>query len=452
MGAAAAEDRRFDVAVLGAGSAGAALVRELADTGLRTVVFEPHRVGGECPFVACIPSKSMLHDAVSGRSWDEAVRRRRQNVHDLDDTQHATGLTGPHVDLVRERARLVDATTIEAAGERYVADHVVIATGATPIVPPIDGADVCAAAIWTSDDAMTSETRPDSLLIAGGGVIGTECAVMFARYGTDVTMVDGAARAMPAAPPAVGSLVADLLGAAGVDARYSVEVDALRLVERANPRGPVEVELSDGTAVRAHRVLVSIGRRPALDDLGLEALGLDPGAALPLDARGRVQVGGSVWAVGDVAGRGEYTHLANHQARVVADHLAGTETRCFDDVALPSCMFTDPPMIQLGPTWEQLRGDGDVVEVESDLSSVPRVTTDELPDGHLWLAARRSTGCLTAAAGVGPRFDELVHALTVAVDGRVPVARLRQSMQAFPTVGEVLGPLFDRLHEQLVSS
>ena len=450
MPAAVDAGRRYDVAVLGAGSAGAALVRRLGDSGVRTVVFEPQRVGGECPFVACIPSKSMLHDAIGGRTWAEAIRRRRENTHGLDDTRHADELTNADVDLVRERARLVDATTVEAGGQRFTTDHVVIATGATPIVPPIDGADTCAAAIWTSDDAMTSEELPASMVIAGGGVIGTECAVVFARFGTDITMVDGALRAMPQAPPEVGSMVGDLLRGDGVDIRYAVEVERLRLLDPADPTGPVEVELSDGHVARADRVLVTMGRRPALHGIGLDALGLDADRPLPLDERGQLRVDGSVWAIGDVAGRGQYTHLANHQARVVADHLVGTRTRRFDDVVLPACMFTEPPMIEVGPTWDELHDDDDVVQATSDLGAVPRVVTDELPGGYLWLAARRSTGCLVAGAGIGPRFDELVHTLTLAVDGDVPVARLRQSMQAFPTVGGILGPLFEELHAQLL--
>ena len=445
-------DRRppaHDVGVIGGGSAGEALVRALDGSGLRVVVFEALRVGGECPYVACIPSKSMLHDARAGVPWAQAVRRRRQLTHDLDDDRHADGLTGPRVDLVRERARLLDAHTIEAGDHRYRVEHLVIATGATPIVPPIEGADACAGAIWTSDDAMTTEDLPGSLVVVGGGVIGTECALLFSRFGSDVVLVDDEDRAFPAAPAAVGDLVDQILDREGVDIRRGAGVEAVRLVEPGRAEGPVEVDLSDGSVVRADRVLVAIGRRPAYAGVGLEQLGVDPESPLPIDERGRLGVDGSVWVIGDAAGRGEYTHLANHHARVVADHLAGSGTRRFDDVAMPACMFTDPPMIELGPTCAELAGDHDVVSAEADLASLARTATDELGDGYLWLAARRSTGCLVAASGIGAGFDQLLAAVVVACDGRVPVARLRQSMQAFPTIGEILVPLFEDLHRRL---
>jgi dihydrolipoamide dehydrogenase len=196
-------------------------------------------------------------------------------------------------------------------------------------------------------------------------------------------------------------------------------------------------------------VLVAIGRRPTTVGFGIDRLGLDESAPLPVGDDGRVATDGSVWAIGDVAGAGQYTHLANHHARVVADHLVGTATRRFDDVVVPRCMFTDPPLIQVGPSWSELRDDADVVHVEVDLGSFPRAMTDELAAGHLWAAARRSTGCLVAAAGAGPGFDELTHALVTAIDGDVPLHRLRRSMQAFPTIGEILGPLYDGLADEL---
>jgi dihydrolipoamide dehydrogenase len=345
---------------------------------------------------------------------------------------------------VRARATLVDAHTIDAGGARHTADHVVLATGARPIRLDADGIESCADRVWTSVDAMTAAVRPERLVVIGAGVIGLECATMFAGFGADVVVVDSAEAVLPDAPPAVGRIVADGLRDRGVELLLGRA--AARFVDR--PDG-LSIELDDGTRLDGDHVLVAVGRRPATEGIGLERIGLDPASPLPVASNGRVACDGSVWAIGDVAGRGQYTHLANHQARVVADHLVGDAGRTFDDVAVPACIFTTPPVISVGASWRELDGDPDVVDASVDLGSFPRALTDELVDGHLWLAARRSTGCVVAAAGVGPRFDELVHALVVAVDGRVPVARLRRSMQPFPTVGEVLGPLFAELHRDL---
>lgn len=442
---------RFDVAVIGAGTATETLVGQLDGSGLSIVVFEADLVGGECPFRACMPSKSMLHDARIGTPWDEAVRRRDQVADGLDDSGHADDLVGLGAVLVRARAEIVDHHHVRADGVEVEVEHIVVATGSTPNIPQIDGADECAAAIWTSDDAYTSAELPSSVIVVGAGVIGMECATVYARFGTTVTLIDDADRSFPDAPPAVSDVLAAALDALGVEIRYGVDAASIRLATGADDTGGrgVVVTLSDGDRLAAERVLVATGRRPATVGFGLDRLGLDESAPLPVDDTGRLTTDGSIWAIGDVAGAGQYTHLANHQARVVADQLAGTATRRFDDVVVPSCVFTDPPMIQVGPSWRDLCDDADVVHVSFDLASFPRATTDELGAGHLWVAARRSTGCVVAAAGAGPSFDELTHAVVTAIDGQVPVHRLRQSMQAFPTIGEILGPVYDELADEL---
>lgn len=438
---------RADLAILGGGSATETLVRELDGSGLSIVVFEPDRVGGECPFVACMPSKAMLHDARSGSSWSEAVARRNEIAEHLDDAAHAAELAEHGVDLVRARGEVVAPGVVSGGGRLVRAEHIVLATGAEALLPAIDDESMVSPSgpVWTSVEAMTASELPERLVVVGGGVIGTECASLFARFGSEVTLVDRNPRSLPDAPPRVSELLGDALRDLGIGIHRGAEAARIRLADD----GGAVVELGDGEELSADRVLVAIGRRPRTQAIGLEHLGLEPGAPLPVSPNGRVDAPGSVWAVGDVAGRGEYTHLANHHARVVADHLAGSATRRYDDVVLPACMFTDPPFVRVGPSWAELEDDDDVVTAGFDLATFPRSLTDELAPGHLWAAARRSTGCLVAASGIGPGFDELTHAVVVAIDGDVPVARLRQSMRAFPTIGEILGPVVDRLHEQL---
>lgn len=432
------------IAVLGGGSAAEELARA-TEGKAEVTVFEPGLVGGECPFVACMPSKTMLHDSRSGVSWEDAVQRRRTVTEGLDDTGHAEELERLGVTLIRHRARVVDATTVEADGQRQTFDHVVLATGAETIVPELAGAAECDDRIWTSEDVYRSTELPQRVALIGAGVIGFEVADLYSGFGCSVTMVERGERAFESMPPDVGRVVADALGARGVDIRYGIEATG---VVRASA-GSVRLTLSDGSDVSADRVVVAVGRRPRTRDIGLESLGLDPTERLPVEPNGRVRCRGSVWAMGDVAGRGEYTHLANHHAGVVADHLVGTATRSYDEVVLGSCMFTAPPMIQVGPSWVDLRDDPDVVSVEQDLATFPRSMTDCLDPGYLWVAARRSTGCVVAASGAGPKFDELVHALVIAVDGHVPVDRLRLSMQPFPTIGEILGPIWNGLGDAL---
>ncbi|MFN3255273.1 MAG: FAD-dependent oxidoreductase [Ilumatobacter sp.] len=446
------------VGIIGGGSAAEALAAELAGM-FDVIVFESDLVGGECPFVACMPSKTMLHDGRVGHSWNDAVEHRRQVTDGLSDERHVEGLRSNGIELVRARASVVDVDTIEADGERYHVDHIVLATGASAVVPSIDGIDDDRGerldGVWTSEDVYRATIQPDRVVILGAGVIGLETADMFRHFGTDVVVVDPIDRSLATAPPVLGDIVAGALTSRGIDLRWGTEATALRPAERREgQRDQVVVELSDGTSIAADRVVVAVGRTPNTHDLGLESIGIDPDEPLPVDDHGRLRVDGSIWAIGDVAGRGEYTHLASHHALVVADRLragagAGAGSRRFDDVVLSSCMFTTPPFIQVGPSWSELDGDDDVVSVGVDLSSIPRWSTDRLGDGHLWVAARRSTREVIAAAGVGPSFDEIVHAIVVAIDGRVPVARLRHSMQPFPTIGEILGPAWNELHQRL---
>ena len=428
----------FDVAVIGGGSAAEALVAEISSAGWRIVVFEPGRVGGECPYVACMPTKAMLHDAAAGLSWSHAIRRRAGVAEQLDDSQHALDLQHHGAVLVRSSAHLAGDGMVEAGGQRFEARHIVLATGSEPIVPPIDGLGDLGEHRWTSADAMVAEERPTRLTIVGGGVIGCELATIFAGFGTEVHLLDTEPRPFAQLPGEIGQILDDGLGAAGVRVRRGVTI------ERVSRRGGgVRATLDNGATVDSDRLLVAAGTRPRIGDLGLETVGLriDDGLVVGLD--GRVADRQSLWAIGDVAGHGEYTHLANHQASVVADGLVGDGTRRFDDVVLPACVFTTPPILTIGARPADTAPER-ALWVSARLSEIPRATTDELGDGFLAIAVDRSTHTVVGAHGIGARFDELAAALVTAIDARIPVEQLARSMWPFPTVGEILGVVYSR--------
>ena len=430
----------YDIGVIGAGSATETLVGELRGSGLSVVVFEQDRVGGECPFVACMPSKTILHVGATTGSWEEAVARRSEVTENLDDASHAEELAETGAVLVRSRAQIIDADTIEAGGEHFTVRHIVVATGSESVIPDIVGLDSLGDRRWTSVEALTAQERPDRLVILGGGVIGCELGLAFARLGSTVTLLDADPHGFADLSDEVGDLVDAGLRVAGVTVRRGTGAVAF-----GRNDGLITVDTDGGDSIVTDRVLVAIGKRARVEGIGLEALGLDPADQLEVDETGRVACAGSVWAMGDVAGRGQYTHLASHQARVVADHLAGGGTRRFDDVTISSCVFTDPPVIQVGPSKSDLDVDPDVIWASGRVSDLARAATDDLGEGFLAIAARRSSGSIVAAHGAGPRFEELVHALVIAVDGAVPLDRLVMSMHAFPTVGEILRPVYEEL-------
>jgi pyruvate/2-oxoglutarate dehydrogenase complex dihydrolipoamide dehydrogenase (E3) component len=388
-----------------------------------------------------MPSKAMLHDASgTAPSWQAAVLRRDDVVDHLDDEGHLRDLRDKGALVVREAAQIIDENHVRAGGRDWHAEHIVIATGSEPVMPPIDGLDKIGDRRWTSDDALTTTDRPARLAILGGGVVGCELAYLFARFGTEVHLLDAEDVAFGDLDEEIGRVIDGGLEAAGVRVRRG-----RRAVEFKRRGGNVRIRLDNGASLVTDRVIVATGRRAPRSGLGLESLGLDPSEPLPVDETGRVECPGSVWAIGDVAGKGQYTHLANHHGLVVANQLTGDATRRFDDVVTPACMFTDPPMMTVGPTRNDVDGDDDVVWATADVSEIARWSTDDHPGGFLAVAARRSSRSIIAAHGAGPRFDELVHALVVAIDGAVPIERLAMSMHPFPTMGEILGPIYGRL-------
>lgn len=438
--------RSVDIAVIGAGSATTAFVDALTGDP-SVVVFEPALVGGECPFDACIPSKGLLHDGSRGRSWSTASDRRRSLVAHRDDDAHAEALLqAGDVELVRERATFVDDHRVESESLVVEADHVVIATGAVPVSPDIEGLDEVRDRVWTSADALRASERPDRLVIAGGGVVGCELSRLFASFGSAVTVLEPNEHLMETLHPDVIAAVEQTVRDPGVDLRLRA-----RPVSIAPHGDGVSITIDDGSEVRADRFVLAAGKRPRLDGLGLESLGLDPQLELPVDRTGRVRCAGSIWAIGDVVGEAQYTHAANHHGRVVADQITGAGGRRFDDVVDAACMFTDPPLMTVGPSYADTADDRDVVWSVVDVAErAPRAATDE-GCGTLAVAARRSTGRLVAAHGVGPSFDELVHAIVVAIDGEVPVTRLLESMFPFPTMADALVAALTELQAQLSS-
>lgn len=428
--------RRADIVVIGGGSATMSFVSAL-DGDPSVVVFEPSLVGGQCPYDACIPSKGLLHDGSVGRSWSTASTRRRELIDHRDDAGHAEALLAAgDVELVREHAVFVDSGEVASDSVVVDADHVVIATGAVAAIPDLEGLDDVAGRVWTSADAFRADEPPERLLIAGGGVVGCEFSQIFTSFATHVTMLEPEDHLFGTLHPDVIDAVERVVRDTGTDLQLGTRPVAVR------PHGDgIVVTTADGREYRADRLLLAVGRRPQLDGLNLETLELDPAVGLPVDNTGRVRCSGSVWAIGDAVGRAQYTHAANHYGRVVAGQLTGSGERRFDDIVEAACMFTKPPMMTVGPTFADTRdadsGDDDIVWAAVGVAdTAARATIDE-SDGALALAARRSTGRLVAAHGIGPSFDELVHAIIVAIDGEVPVARLVQSMYPFPTMGDV---------------
>lgn len=439
--------KSYDVVVLGAGSAGEVVADGLAEAGLGVALVEAGRVGGACPYVACMPSKALLRSATAraraGRAdrvagtagpvdvgavsaaWRAAVRRRDDVAEHRDDGPAAAALARHGVTLVRGRGRVTAPGVVSVDGHELGWRDLVLATGSVPVRPGITGLD--GVPTWTSDEALSSPDRPASLVVLGGGAVGCELAQAYARFGVRVTLVEAGPQLLSGEPPEVARRLADALRRDGVDVRTGVEAVAAR-----TSGDGAALTFSDGAEVTGARVLLAVGRRPSTEGLGLDVLGVEPAAAgeVPVDASCRVLGHEHVWAAGDVTGVAPFTHTANHQAGVVRDNLLGGDRRVVAD-AIPRAVYTDPPVASVG----RLSGGG-IATATADLAAVARTSADGSGGGLLVLAADRSRGVLVGASAVGPQADEWLAEATLAVRAEVPLPVLREVVHPFPTYSE----------------
>ena len=443
----------YDVVVLGAGSAGESISTALAQEGRRVALVETLRVGGECPYVACMPSKSLLRSAqarAEARSLRElagasvplvlddddlafrrAVERRDEIAEHRDDAGAAAEAEQAGVVLVRGRGRVVREGVVDVEGRELGYADLVLATGSQPNRPPVPGLD--RVPTWTSDEALSAQDRPRSLVVMGGGAVGCELAQVHVRFGVRTTLVEAGPQVAGKEEPSIAALLAQVLRDDGVDVRLNA---ALERVEEAD--GGALCHLADGSRLQVERVLLATGRRPSTGDLGLDRLAVEPGehGELVVDARCRVTE--HVWAAGDVTGIAPYTHTANYQARVVAANLLG-EDRTADYSAIPRAVYTEPAVASVGMHAATARSKG--VEARTavmDLAEVARTSTESTGSGRLVLTA--AAGVLIGAAAIGPHADEWLGEATLAIRAKVPLALLADVVHAFPTFGEAYEP------------
>lgn len=445
MSAAAGSTNVADVVVLGMGPGGEDVAGSLASAGLSVIGIEAGLVGGECPYWGCIPSKMMIRAAnllaearripgVAGSAtvspdWAPvAARIRAEATDNWDDTVAVDRFVGKGGTFVRGRGRLVAFDVVEVNGERYQATRaLVVATGTTAAVPPITG--LAGTPYWTNREAIEVEELPRSIVVLGGGAIGAELAQVYARFGTDVTIVEALPRLLPLEEPEAGGLLADVFRGEGIDVVTGAGA------ERVDYDGKFRVAVNGGRDVVAERLLVATGRRVDLAALGAGVLGVDVATtrALPVDEHLRVTDG--VWAVGDVTGRGAFTHVAMYQASIAVADILGVQHRPADYSALPRVTFTDPEVGSVGLTVQAARDAGiDIAIGRADVPSTARGWLHKTGnEGFIQLVADRGRGVLVGATSVGPHGGEVLGLLTLAVHAGVPIDELRSMIYAYPT-------------------
>ncbi|MGI5349628.1 dihydrolipoyl dehydrogenase family protein [Streptomyces sp. CA-250714] len=446
--------RECDVVVLGMGPGGEEVAGRLAEAGLDVVGVEAELLGGECPYWACVPSKMMVRAGnllaearrvpqMAGSAHVEPdfspvhARIRDEATADWDDAAAVERFTSKGGHFVRGRGRFTGQGRVEVEGgsgpETFVARRgVVLATGSGPAVPPVSGLDQVP--YWTNREAVSAAEAPASLLVLGGGAVGVELAQAYARFGTRVTVVEASDRVVSAEEPEAGELLLRVFEDEGLTVRTNVRATAARYAN-----GTFTLTLDNGEQLSAERLLVATGRRPRLDALDREALGLDAEARrVTVDAHMRAAPG--VWAVGDLVGEGAFTHVAMYQADVavraiLAEAGLGEPGPGADYRAVLHVTFTDPEIGSVGLTEAQAHERG--LTVRTGLAQVPAGIRGWIHqagnEGLIKLVEDAERGVLVGATAAGPMGGEVLYGLAVAVRGAVSTATLRDMMFAFPT-------------------
>lgn len=436
-----------DVVVVGLGPGGEALVARLAKAGLAVVAVEAELVGGECPYWGCIPSKMFIRAAnllaearriatLSGSAsvtpdFSVVAKRIREEATDnWDDTVAADRITAAGATLVRGHGRLAGDRTVEVAGETYVASKgVVLNTGTTASIPPIPG--LADTPFWTNREALQAEQAPASLIVIGGGAIGLELAQAYARFDTEVTVLEVAPRILAPEEPESSELLARVFESEGIAVHAGITID------RVDHDGTRFAVTCGDTTYEAEQLLVAAGRRSRLDDIGLETVGVEVERFLTVGDDMQVTGGnasGGLWAIGDIVGRGAFTHLSMYHSERAARAILGEPLGEYD-TSFPRVTFTDPEVGGVGITEAQARDRGINVRVGlTDVSASSRGFVHGIGnEGLIKLVIDADRDVIVGATSAGPTGGETLSSLAFAVRAEIPLATLRNTVYAYPT-------------------
>ena len=438
-----------DFVVVGGGAAGLAAAWQAARKGHSVTLVERHRLGGDCTWTGCVPSKALLDQARKvkaardiGFDGDVDFERVIATVHErrelVSGDESVEQLTRDGIDVVHGQARFVGEKRLMVDGiELQATKAVVLATGSTALVPPIDG--LADARPLTNDSIFELTTQPRRLAIMGGGPIGLELGQAFQRLGTDVTILEGVDRVAPKEEPEASAVIAEVLGREGVTFVLGSFVESVH----RDGDGPATLTTADGRTVEADEVLVAVGRRPVTEGLDAAVGGVE------LTDRGFIRVddklrttADDVYAVGDVTGGLQLTHVGYDHGSLAVNNATGLIKMAFDPRVIPWATYTEPEIGRVGLTEAEAHaehGDGARVAylpiAETDRAKVTGETDGfvKLVAGPHNLVRGLAGGALVGATVVAPTGGDVVHELALAIKQRVITGRIAQMVHAYPS-------------------
>ena len=436
---------RFHAVILGMGPGGEVVAGRLLGAGKKVAVVERELLGGECAYWACIPSKTLLRPpevkSEATRAFGTGTPEldlegifdyRDFIIRNLDDSGEVESYEEMGARVVRGEGRLSGPGCVEVNGETLETDHVVVATGSSSNVLPIEGIEDVS--VWTNREATTTREVPGRAVIVGGGPNGIETSQWLSRLGSIVTLVQSSDRLINREDPQVAGIIQPILEEEGIDVRVGRRVEKVRKED-----GGTVVTLDDGEEVETDVVVMVAGRTPRTEGIGLDSIGVEAdGTGIPVDDRCRIAGMDGLWAVGDVTGTALFTHVAQYQGRIVAANILGGDRRA-NYKGIPRVVFSDPEIAATGLTEEEAREQGmgvASINLELPKALARSVTYEKEPRGNLGLVVDRDERVLVGAWAVAPLAGEWIHQACLAIKAGISVDTLLDSIFQFPTFSQ----------------